>query len=317
MISLILPVYNEQDNLPELLLRLNSLTEKVGDYGFEFIFIDDCSSDQTPMILQENAKLDHRVKIIRLARNCGSHVAVTVGLTFCSGDAAIMLATDLQDPPEIVPDLIARWEKGFRVVWGVRKDRKGEHLTTLVFSRLFYFLMNLLTDIRQAPTGADVFLADRKVIEAFNQSPEKNVSVYMLIAWLGFSQTYIEYRKEKRHSGKSKWRFSKRLKLFFDSLISFSYVPLRMMSFIGCITALIGLIYGVEIFIEALFKNITIPGWTSLMIVILVIGGIQMLMMGMLGEYLWRTYDETRGRQRYVIEKNTIQNRESQDDEKC
>ena len=314
MISIIVPTYNEKDNLHLLYSRLVNVSNVIANHRLEFIFVDDCSSDGTYRALLELAENDERVEIIRFSRNCGSHAAVSAGLQFCRGDAAVMIAADLQDPPEIIPDLISKWEKGFRVVWGVRNTREGEHFITLAFSRLFYFLMNHLTDIRQAPTGADVFVVDRKVIEAFKQSPEKNTSIYMLIAWLGFSQTSIKYAKEKRYSGKSKWGMSKRLKLFFDSLISFSYIPLRVMIFSGFIISFIGLIYGAGIFIEAFLKKITVAGWTSLMIVILVMGGMQMIMMGMIGEYLWRTYDETRGRQKYVIDENTLQNREFHDD---
>ena len=308
MISIIIPIYNEKENLRLLYSRLVNVSSIITDHHFEIVFVDDCSSDGTYGILKELIEKDQQVQIIRFARNCGSHAAVSAGLKFCRGDAAVMIAADLQDPPEIIPDLIAKWEKGFRVVWGVRNNREGENVITRAFSRLFYFLMNHLTDITQPAMGADVFLVDRKVIEAVKQSPEKNSSIYMLIGWLGFSQTSIEYTKEARHFGKSKWGISKRLKLFFDSLISFSYVPLRLMSFSGCVVALIGLIYGTEIFIEALVKKTAVAGWTSLMIIVLIMGGMQMVMMGMLGEYLWRTYDETRGRPKYVIEKNTLQN---------
>lgn len=307
MISVIFPTCNEQDNLSLLHSRLLNLATAMPEHDFEFIFVDDCSSDRTPSILQEIAKEDDRVQTIRFARNCGSHAAVAAGLHFCNGEVAIMLASDLQDPPEIIPQLLLQWEKGFKVVWGVREKREGESSSTLVCSRIFYFLMNRLTDISQPPTGADVFLIDRAVIEAFKNSPEKNTSVYMLIAWLGYPQTHIKYVKEPRHAGTSKWTTSKRLKLFFDSLISFSYVPLRFMSLMGAISAFLGLLYAFHVFINALKGN-PIQGWSSIMIVVLILGGFQMSMMGMLGEYLWRTYDETRGRPRYVIEKNTLLN---------
>ena len=305
MISIILPTYNEQDNLSVLHSRLVDLVTTMPQHTFEFIFVDDCSRDKTPHILHDIAITDDRVKTIRFARNCGSHAAVAAGLQFCGGDVAIMLAADLQDPPEIIPQLLIEWEKGSKVVWGVRDRREGENFFTIACSRFFYFLMNRLTNVSQPPTGADVFLIDRQVIEAFKQSPEKNTSVYMLIAWLGYSQTYITYVKEARHAGVSKWTTSKRLKLFFDSLISFSYVPLRFMSLMGAISAFLGLLYSLVIFINA-FRGIPVQGWATLMIVVLLMGGFQMIMMGTLGEYLWRTYDETRGRPRYVIEKNTL-----------
>ena len=306
LISVILSSYNEESNIPLLYERLSSVTSEMPEYDFEFIFVDDCSNDKTPDILTDLRKADHRVVIIRFARNCGSHAADSAGLHFCRGNVAIIMAADLQDPPEvIIPRTIEQWEKGYKVVWGIREKRKGESFITLFLSRVYYYLMNFLTDIKQPPTGADVFLLDRVVIDAFKQSPEKHSSNMMLIAWLGFPQTSITYVKEARHTGHSKWTISKKIKLSLDSLISFSYVPLRFMSLMGVISAFLGLLYGGVVLINA-FRGNPIQGWSSLMIVILVLGGFQMSMMGMLGEYLWRTYDESRGRPRYVIEKNSL-----------
>ena len=306
LISIVLPTYNEQENVPLLIKRLVNVVTQLSAYDFEFIFVDDCSSDETPAILNDLKKEDSRVHIIRFARNCGSHAAVEAGLNFCRGDAAIMLATDLQDPPEIIPRLIEQWQKGFKTVWGAREKREGEGFMTVAYSRAYYFLMNRLTDVKQPPTGADVFLIDRAVVDALKKSPEKNSEIYMLIAWQGFSQCSIMYVKEGRHAGYSKWNFSKLIKLFIDSLISFSYLPLRFMSIMGAIFTLAGLMYGVYVFINAFRDDMPIQGWSSLMIVILLLGGFQMSMMGMLGEYLWRTYDESRSRPKYVIEKNTL-----------
>jgi len=305
MISIILPTYNEEQNIVMIHERLAAVANSMSGNDFEFIFVDDCSMDGTPGVLMEVARADERVKIIRFARNCGSHAAVTAGLQLCTGDIAIMLAADLQDPPEIIFPMIAEWEKGTKVVWGVRERREGEGILTLTLSKLFYYLMNRLTDIRQPPTGADVFLVDKDVIAAFRKAPEKNTSVYMLIAWLGFPQSTITYIKEVRHAGTSKWTTSQRFKLFFDSLISFSYIPLRVMSLMGSFFASLGFLYGLYLLYNAI-NGIPIAGWSSLMITVLFIGGFQMIMMGMLGEYLWRTYDEARGRPRFVIEKNTL-----------
>lgn len=306
MISVIIPTYNEEENLLTLHKRFEAVASKMNDNDFEFIFVDDCSTDKTPDILENLQKVDDRVKVIRFSRNFGSHNAVAAGLQFCKGDAAIMLAADLQDPPELIPQLLIEWEKGFKVVWGVREKREGESYFNLATSRVYYLLMNRLTCVRQPQTGNDVFLLDRAVIEAVKKSPEKNTSVYMLIAWIGYPQTYITYVKEARHAGISKWTTHKRLKLFFDSLISFSYVPLRFMILMGTISAFFGFLYSLLVFFNAAFRGIPVQGWASLMIVVLLLGGFQMVMMGILGEYLWRTYDETRGRPRYVIEKNTL-----------
>ena len=306
LISVVLPAFNEEGNLPLLFKRLVAVAAQLQNHVFEFIFIDDCSSDSTPAILAQLKAEDSRIQIIRFARNCGSHAALEAGLKYCRGDAAVIMATDLQDPPELIPRLIEQWQKGFKTVWGVREKREGESLSTIICSRIYYFLMNLLSDVQQPPTGADVALIDRAVIEALKTAPEKNSEIFMLIAWLGFSQTHIMYIKEARHAGYSKWSFTKLLKLFFDSLISFSYIPLRLMSFIGSLLALIGLLYGIFVIIKRFQGIIDIEGYSSLLIVMLLIGGFQMCMMGVLGEYLWRTYDETRKRPKYVIEKNTL-----------
>ena len=306
LISVVLPAFNEEGNLPLLFKRLAAVAAQLKDHVFEFIFIDDCSSDSTPAILAQLKAEDSRIQIIRFARNCGSHAAVEAGIKYCRGDVAVVMATDLQDPPEIIPRLIEQWEKGYRVVWGDREKREGESFAVRVCSRVYYFLMNLLTDVVYPSGGADIFLIDRIVIEALRETTEKNSEIFILIVWLGFSQTHINYVKEARYAGSSKWNFSKRLKLFFDSLISFSYIPLRLMSFIGSLLALTGLLYGIFVFVKRFQGIIDIEGFSSLMIVMLLIGGFQMCMMGILGEYLWRTYDETRKRPKYVIEKNTL-----------
>jgi len=305
VVSVIFPSYNEEGNLPALFKRLFAVAAQVEQYSFEFVFVDDCSTDGTPDILAQLKAQDQRVQIIRLARNCGSHAAIEAGLKFCRGECAIVLAADLQDPPEIIPRLIEQWQKGFKTVWAVREKREGEGFITRICSKLFYFLMNILTDV-SFPAEADAFLSDRAVIEALKNAPEKNSEICILIAWLGFSQTEITYDSEPRYAGFSKWTFSKQLKLFFDALISFSYVPLRLMSVMGAILSSIGLIYGAHILIANFLNSALIQGWASLMIVVLIIGGFQMCMMGILGEYLWRTYDESRGRPKYVIEKNTF-----------
>jgi len=309
VISVVLPAYNESGNLRALHARLAAVAAGVPGEQFEFIVVDDCSSDETPAVLDELRRADDRVQVIRFARNCGSHAAVAAALAHCMGDCAIMLASDLQDPPEIIPRLLEPWTRGYKVVWGERERREAEPFLTRALSRAYYVLMNTLTDVRQPPTGADVFLIDRAVIDAVNRAQEKNTSIYMLLAWLGFSQTKITYVKEARRSGVSKWTFSKRFKLFFDSLISFSYLPLRFMSLAGVACALLGFLYGLLVAFNALTGRVRNPGWASLMVVILVLGGVQMAMLGVLGEYLWRAYDEGRGRPRYVIERNTLAGR--------
>lgn len=305
LISIVFPVYNEQENIQVLYERLKNLADGQSAHQFEFVFVDDCSNDETQAMIHALRRADPRIQSLRFARNAGSHAAITAGLTCCRGDAAVVMASDLQDPPEIIPELLKEWGKGSRVVWGVRKSRKGESLVTVALSRIFHFLMNMVSDVKQPPTGTDMFLIDRVVIEALKITPEKNTSVVMLITWFGFSQGAIHYDKSERWAGVSKWTFSKRLKIFFDALISFSYAPLRFMSFLGVMCSTAGFLYALKVLVNA-WDGHPVQGWSSLMIVVLFIGGFQMVMMGMLGEYLWRAYDESRRRPRYVLEHNSF-----------
>lgn len=300
IVSIIFPTFNEQDSLPELHKRLETVTAKLKNYSFEFIFVDDCSSDQTPQILRALNGQDRRIKVLRLARNCGSHAALAAGLTYCKGDCAIALAADLQDPPELIERLLSEWTKGSKIVWGARVKREGESRQTQICSRMYYQLINWLTTVKITPS--DIFLADRAVIEAFKGISEKHTSIFMTLAWLGFPQASIEYVKEARFRGVSKWTIGKKIKLALDSILSFSDLPIRYMSLLGFLTAGLGFVYALLIFGAYLFRGTPVATWSSLMVAILVIGGVQMIMLGVLGEYLWRTFDESRKRPRYVIE---------------
>ncbi|MBF0385868.1 MAG: glycosyltransferase family 2 protein [Candidatus Omnitrophica bacterium] len=301
MISLIFPAFNEEGNIEVLYDKVKDAINSTNGLDFEFIFVDDCSSDNTPLILSRMHERDKRVKVIRFARNFGSHAALACGLNNCKGKAAIVMAADLQDPPQLIPQLIGEWQKGSKVVWGARNKREGESLLTKILAGFYYTLMNWLTTVKLPPRGADVFLVDKNVIDAFRQVTEKHTSVFMTIAWLGFKQSTIYYDKKERFSGKSKWSLKKKLKLTVDSLLSFSDVPVRYMAITGFLFAFLGFSYALFIFwLHANGSPVT--GWSSLMVVILVVGGIQMMTLGVLGEYLWRTFDESRRRPRYVIE---------------
>ncbi|HBR15121.1 MAG TPA: glycosyltransferase [Candidatus Omnitrophica bacterium] len=301
MISLIFPTYNEESNLAELYKRLRETTSRLTAHTFEFIFVDDASTDQTPEILKVLHQKDERVKMIRFARNCGSHAALSAGLHHCKGESAIVLAADLQDPPELIGRLLEAWQQGAKIVWGARSKREGETASTTFLSKTYYRTMNWLTSVKMPPSGADVFLADRSVIEAFKQVTEKHTSIFMTLAWLGFRQTTIYYVKQARFSGRSKWTVRKKIKLTIDSLLAFSDVFVRYMSFLGFFTAVLGFIYAAHV-LWTFIHGSPVEGWSSLMVAILVIGGVQMMMCGVLGEYLWRTFDESRRRPRYIIE---------------
>lgn len=299
-ISILTAFLNEESNLPLLRQRVMAVLSKTG-MEYDIVLIDDHSTDGSAAFARSWAASDPNVQYIRLARNFGSHAAYSAGLCKCQGDCAVLLAADLQDPPELIPELLEKWQAGNEVVWAARSRREGESLSTRFFARCYYALMRKFALPNMPKTGADFLLMDRKVIDAYNAVPEKNTSFLALILWLGFRQTAIEYVKQSRHSGKSKWSFSKKIKLFIDSMVSFSYAPLRLASLAGTLIGLLGFLYAILVIYNA-FGGQPVEGWSSLMVVVLLLGGFQLLMFGVFGEYLWRTFDEARGRPRYVVE---------------
>lgn len=302
LISLIVPAFNEQDNLPLLYTRICAVDWNSRGCDIEIIVIDDHSTDDSSLVLQKLAKEDSRVKWIRFSKNFGSHQAFAAGVEICSGNAAVLLSADLQDPPEFVLELIEKWFNGYKVVWAVREHRRQESIITQLFSRMYYWLMNRLACMEMPPRGADFLLIDKMIIRLLRLHPEKNTSIIALIQWMGFSQVWIPYTKMPRKSGRSKWTFVKKLKLAIDSFISFSYFPIRFMSVMGIGLSTLGIIYAAFLIVRRIITVCPIEGWTSLICVVLILSGVQLLTLGVLGEYLWRAFDETRRRPRYIIE---------------
>ena len=302
-LSVVVAAFNEQGNLPVLRQRLLDLDWDSMAIEPEFIFVDDHSRDQTPSILASFAASDPRFKVLRFSKNFGSHRAFTAGLEHAKGDAAVILAADLQDPPETIPLLLEKWRAGAKVVWAIREERLGVSLVTRLSSRAYYWLMRRFTEVQPPRRGADFLLVDRQVVDALKAAPEKHTSLLALIQWLGFDQDDITYTKEARLSGRSKWTLRKKLKLALDSFVSFSYAPIRLMSFFGMLFALTGFGYTSAIVFRAIVYGIPVQGWASLMCALLIVSGVQLIMLGILGEYMWRTFDEARGRPRYIIEK--------------
>lgn len=305
-LSVIIPVFNEEGNLDSLYEKLVEVFAKLPNVTSEILLIDDHSTDKTTSILERLAKKDSRVKWVRLSRNSGSHTACCAGLEHANSDASVIISADLQDPPEIILKLFEEFEKGAQLVWGVREERLGESWFTLTASRLFYFLMNRISDLRLPPRGADVLLADRKVVQAFRQMPERNISLFAAFSWLGFCQARVSYVKQARNAGSSKWTIRKKLVLAIDSFVGFSYLPLRFMSYLGFIIAGLGFLWALAIFFMRLYGITQLTGFASMMVTILILGGLQMLMLGVLGEYLWRTLEESRRRPRYFVERTNV-----------
>lgn len=297
LISVITPVYNEEENLPLFYRRVCDFVENAEE-SYEVIFVDDGSQDKSFQILKEFAALDPRIKVIRLSRNFGSHSACLAGLISSRGDACVWLPADLQDPPELIRKMTAEWKKGCEIVFAV-KEQVGNFRRP--FQNIYYDMVRRLALRNMPRTGIDLFLLDRKVVDVITSMEEKNTSILGLILWSGFTQTSIFYKKGARYKGVSKWTPGKKIKLFIDTFVSFSYFPIRSMSVIGIIFALLGFFYAAFIIINRLLFAFPIEGWSSLMVVILVVSGIQMMMLGILGEYLWRNFDESRKRPSFVI----------------
>jgi polyisoprenyl-phosphate glycosyltransferase len=296
MLSILTPAFNESVNLEQLYARLTQTMASVGG-EWEWLVVDDHSRDDTFAVVQRLAVADRRVRGIRLARNSGSHVAITCGLHHVRGDAAVMMASDLQDPPETLGALLARWRDGAQVVWAVRRERPGE-ASHAGFAALYYWIMRNVVGMKEMPArGADFFLIDRQVIDAFRRLPERNTSVLALITWLGFRQDYIEYDKQPRVAGRSGWTLARKIKLVVDSVTGFSDAPIRMCSYAG-----LALLSGA--FLVAVVRLVWPFGVATLLLSAMVaLTGLQLLALGIVGEYVWRALDEARQRPAFFIER--------------
>ncbi len=303
LLSIVIPVYNEAENLPLLYDKL--LNFKLKDIKKEILFIDDSSTDNTPDLLEKICIENPNFNFLRLSKNSGSHIAILAGMYYCKGDAIVFMAGDLQDPPELIANMISDWQNGSDVVWAVRENIEGISFFSRFFSKSFYFLMNSFANVKLPPSGADFALLDKKVAKAVLQCAGSNPSLGGLIASVGFKQTEITYVKQARAHGKSKWTLNKKLQAFIDAFVAFSFAPMRIMIYLGMTVSAIGFLYAIFIILLRLFFIKQIDGWASIMVAILFIGGIQMLMIGTLGEYLWRNLEESRKKPLFFIEKKS------------
>jgi dolichol-phosphate mannosyltransferase len=297
LISIIIPVLNEEENLPALHDRLENVT-KDSENDFEFIFIDDGSTDNTFNTMKALSEKDSRVKVIRFSRNFGSHSACLAGLRYSKGNACVFISADLQDPPELIGRLIDEWKNGYEVVIGVREWAEGSQR---LLPRTYYRLVRRLALRNMPESGTDVFLIDRKVINAVTSMDEKNTSIFGLILWSGFKQKVITYKKMQRRYGVSKWTTGKKIKLFIDTFVAFSYFPIRMVSVTGFIFAMFGFLYAIIVILNKIILQRPVEGWTSLMIVLLMTSGVQLIMLGVIGEYVWRAVDASRKRPSFIV----------------
>lgn len=304
MISIVVPVYNEESVVLEFYKRTVSIMEPISESAFEIIFVNDGSEDQTSNIVKKLRENDKRVKLISFSRNFGHQIAITAGLRYSKGDAVVIIDVDLQDPPELVPKMIDKWKEGYEIVYAVREGREGETLFKKITAYIFYRLLRSMTNVDLKNDTGDFKLLGRRAVNVFNQLNEKNRYVRGLIHWIGFKQCQITYQRKERFSGQTKYSYSKMLKFAFDGITSFSHLPLRLASYFGLFVSLICFLYLIYAILLKLITNAPIGGWTSLMAVILFIGGIQLVTIGIMGEYIGRVFDETKNRPLYIVDEN-------------
>lgn len=302
VVDLVIPIYNEEESIPALINRLELLQQSVEHYQFLVVFVDDHSQDNSAALLKAACQTHENYSYLRLSHNRGSHIAILAGLANAVGECAVFLAADLQDPPELIHQMLDLWQQGNHVVWAARERREGISRADRFLSNLTWSLLNRFGGAQLPPEGTDFALVDRVIIDALNHHVSANPSIIMEIAQLGFQQAQINYTKEARRYGVTKWNLEKKLKAFADAFISTSYMPLRFMSYLGLLSSALGFLYAIVIVLLRLFINNPVEGWSALMVVILVFGGLQMIMLGVIGEYLWRTLEQARNRPLYHIE---------------
>ena len=303
-VSVVIPMYYEEEVAEECYKRVKNVLISLKDYEHEILFVNDGSKDKTLEILESIAEKDKQVKVISFSRNFGHQCAVTAGLQYVTGDAIVVIDADLQDPPELIPDMLTLWKQGNEVIYAKRKTREGESKFKLLTAKMFYRILNGLSDVEIPADTGDFRLVDREVVDVINSMPEHNKFLRGLFSWVGFKQQPFEYERKERFAGKTKYPLKKMLKLASDGIISFSTKPLKIVGGLGIITIIISillLLYSVMSYIFNL--NQLTPGWTSIMVAITLFSGVQLLSIWIISEYLARIYDESKKRPQYIISK--------------
>lgn len=303
MLSIVIPMYYEEEVANICYERVKKVLDELDKYDYEIIFVNDGSKDKTLSILKEIADKDKKVKVVSFARNFGHQCAVTAGLKYTKGDAVCIIDADLQDPPELIPDMLKKWEEGFEVIYGKRKKRKGESFFKLFTAKMFYKILNFFSEVDIPKDTGDFRLIDRKVVNTINSLPEHNKFLRGLYSWVGYKQYAFEYERQERFAGETKYPLKKMLKLASDGIISFSTKPLKVIGGIGIISICISIIIFIYSILSFIFKfgNLT-PGWTSIMVTVTFFAGVQLLSLWVMSEYLGRMYDEVKGRPQYIID---------------
>ncbi len=298
--SIVVPVYNEEEVIHETYRRLTEVMRSTKE-AYELLFVNDGSRDRTAEIIKEYSEQDPTVVLLDFARNFGHQIAITAGMDYARGEAVVVIDADLQDPPELILEMIEKWKQGFDVVYAKRTKRKGETYFKKQTAAMFYRFLRAMTDIDIPLDTGDFRLLDRKVCNQMNSIQEKNRFVRGLVSWVGFKQIAVEYERDERLAGESKYPLKKMLKLSMDGITSFSYKPLKLASYAGVTLSGIGFIYLLVVLYLKLFTDSTITGWSSLIVIQLFFSGIILIILGMIGEYIGRIYDETKNRPLYIV----------------
>lgn len=298
--SVVAPIYNEITNIPELYRRTKETLDSTGE-TWELVMVDDGSTDGSGEKILELAQQDERVRPVIFARNFGHQIAVTAGLDYARGRAVTIIDSDLQDPPEVILDLIAKWREGYEVVYAVRAEREGESWFKLFTASLFYRLISAITDVRIPVDTGDFRLLDYKVVKVMRQMRERHRFLRGMSAWVGFKQVGVPYKRAARFSGRTKYPFRKMFKLAWNAVTGFSYVPLQIATYLGFISAGLSILIIPVVIIMRLTGSQAFFGQASTLIAVLFLGGVQLISLGILGEYIGRLYDEAKGRPLYIV----------------
>ncbi len=302
LLSVVIPCYNEEEVIGETLKRLGQFRATVTDMDVEFIFVDDGSKDRTRELLTAAQQANPEIRVVGFARNFGHQTAVTAGIDAASGDAVVLIDADLQDPPEVISEMIALWRNGYHVVYGTRVDRPGESAFKLVTARAFYRVLNRLSDVPIPLDTGDFRLMDRKVVDVLKGMPERDRFIRGMVSWVGFKQVALPYRRAERFAGESKYPLRKMVRFATDGIMSFSTKPLRLAVTLGLLSSFFALLGIINTLVVRLTTDHWVPGWAEIMVAILFLGGVQLLCIGILGEYVGRTYNEIKRRPLYVVQ---------------
>jgi dolichol-phosphate mannosyltransferase len=300
LISVVAPVYNEAETLPVLHRRLTDALAGVGRY--ELVFVDDGSSDGSWEVLRGLADADPHVRLMRLSRNFGHQIALTAALEMARGDAVVSTDSDLQDPPEVIPRLVAKWREGYDVVYAVRSRREGETRFKLATAAAFYKTINRMSSVDIPEQAGDFRLLSRRALDALLAMPERARFLRGMSSWIGFPQTGVEYQREARHAGETKYPLRRMLHFASDAMTSFSTTPIRIVTALGFVSVLLCLLALVWTLYERLFTDETVAGWTSVIVVVLFLGGVQLLSLGIIGQYVGRIFEEVKERPLYIVD---------------